>query len=272
MRKWSCCGRGILTIKSYYKRNNKNYKTRHVCIGRTSRSSSTISSSTPLGCYVHSGLSAGLIPYIRGHAWQTGLLHQYLSSSSSCDRLLLFQHEPVYTLGRGADEHHLLFLTNPKTNDLPHEEEAQQNILTLLCRSNKSSPAHLSFSSNHTIHIKSLSIPSDVHNNGKLLYDEMDIGEEEEGRGSQLPTRRNAYAGPVVKAPNGAAIYRVERGGQVTFHGPGMLVVYPLLDLRRYKQDLHWYLRQIEQVIIEVLKLYHISAYRDEPDTGKAVK
>jgi lipoate-protein ligase B len=47
----------------------------------------------------------------------------------------------------------------------------------------------------------------------------------------------------------------------------GILVVYPLLDLRRYKQDLHWYLRQIEEVIIQVLNLYDIAAYRDE-DTG----
>jgi lipoyl(octanoyl) transferase len=47
----------------------------------------------------------------------------------------------------------------------------------------------------------------------------------------------------------------------------GILVVYPLLDLRRYKQDLHWYLRQIEEVIIQVLYLYDIAAYRDE-DTG----
>ncbi len=47
----------------------------------------------------------------------------------------------------------------------------------------------------------------------------------------------------------------------------GILVVYPLLDLRRYKQDLHWYLRQIEQVIIQVLNLYDIAAYRDQ-DTG----
>jgi lipoate-protein ligase B len=98
------------------------------------------------------------------------------------------------------------------------------------------------------------------------------MSEEGEGGGSQILTRRNPYTGPVVKAPNGATIYRVERGGQVTFHGLGMLVVYPLLDLRRYKQDLHWYLRKIEQVIIEVVKLYHISTHRDEPDTGKAVK
>lgn len=50
----------------------------------------------------------------------------------------------------------------------------------------------------------------------------------------------------------------------------GILVVYPLLDLRRYKQDLHWYLRQIEQVIIQVLNLYDIAAYRDQ-DTGMGI-
>jgi lipoate-protein ligase B len=65
-------------------------------------------------------------------------------------------------------------------------------------------------------------------------------------------------------------IYRIERGGEVTHHGPGQLVVYPLLDLRRppLEQDLHWYLRQVEQVVIDTLSEYDIHTVRDEINTG----
>tara|TARA_Y100001968_G_scaffold189336_1_gene173549 strand:- start:10665 stop:11384 length:720 start_codon:yes stop_codon:yes gene_type:complete len=48
-------------------------------------------------------------------------------------------------------------------------------------------------------------------------------------------------------------LYRINRGGEVTYHCPGQLVVYLALDLRRYKTDLYWYLRQLEQVLIDLL-------------------
>ena len=50
-----------------------------------------------------------------------------------------------------------------------------------------------------------------------------------------------------------APLHRISRGGEVTFHGPGQLVVYPVLSLQRHNPDLHWYLRQLEQVLIDVL-------------------
>ena len=50
-----------------------------------------------------------------------------------------------------------------------------------------------------------------------------------------------------------APLHRIDRGGEVTHHLPGQLVVYPVLDLRRHQPDLHWYLRQLEQVLIDVL-------------------
>jgi len=50
-----------------------------------------------------------------------------------------------------------------------------------------------------------------------------------------------------------AAFYRIDRGGEVTHHLPGQLVVYLVLDLYRYKTDLDWYLRELEQVLIDVL-------------------
>lgn len=48
-------------------------------------------------------------------------------------------------------------------------------------------------------------------------------------------------------------LYRTERGGEVTYHGPGQLVVYPILNLNRHQTDLHWYLRQLEEVAIVAL-------------------
>ncbi|KAL7527207.1 hypothetical protein ACHAWF_002075 [Thalassiosira exigua] len=51
----------------------------------------------------------------------------------------------------------------------------------------------------------------------------------------------------------GIPIVRIERGGEVTYHGPGQLTVYPILDLRGYKQDVHWYMRALEEVILLAL-------------------
>lgn len=52
----------------------------------------------------------------------------------------------------------------------------------------------------------------------------------------------------------------INRGGQATYHGPGQLVGYPVIDLRNYVQDLHRYLRWIEELLIELLASYEISA------------
>jgi lipoyl(octanoyl) transferase len=58
----------------------------------------------------------------------------------------------------------------------------------------------------------------------------------------------------------GIKVYEVERGGDVTFHGPGQLVGYPIIDLRRHREDLHWYLRTLEAVLIRALDTLSISA------------
>lgn len=63
-------------------------------------------------------------------------------------------------------------------------------------------------------------------------------------------------------------IHRVERGGEVTYHCPGQLVGYPILNLRYYQQDLHWYLRQLEAVIINTVANYGLSAVRVPGLTG----
>ena len=55
-------------------------------------------------------------------------------------------------------------------------------------------------------------------------------------------------------------LFAINRGGQATYHGPGQLVGYPIIDLRRGAQDLHRYLRWLEQVLIELLSAYDIAA------------
>lgn len=63
-------------------------------------------------------------------------------------------------------------------------------------------------------------------------------------------------------------LHRVERGGEVTYHCPGQLIGYPILDLRHYQQDLHWYLRQLEEVIIRTLDCYGLLGERVSGMTG----
>jgi lipoyl(octanoyl) transferase len=63
-------------------------------------------------------------------------------------------------------------------------------------------------------------------------------------------------------------LYRVERGGEVTYHCPGQIISYPILNLRDHQQDLHWYLRQLEEVIIQVLALNHLTGERIDGLTG----
>ncbi|DBA04449.1 TPA: hypothetical protein N0F65_010045 [Lagenidium giganteum] len=63
-------------------------------------------------------------------------------------------------------------------------------------------------------------------------------------------------------------LIRVDRGGEVTYHGPGQLVVYPILDLNFHKKDLHWYLRQVEEVVIQTLARFDIKGERVDGLTG----
>ncbi len=64
------------------------------------------------------------------------------------------------------------------------------------------------------------------------------------------------------------ALVRVQRGGEVTYHGPGQWVAYPILQLQRHQPDLHWYLRQLEQVVIEILAELGLEGHRIEGLTG----
>jgi lipoyl(octanoyl) transferase len=63
-------------------------------------------------------------------------------------------------------------------------------------------------------------------------------------------------------------LFAINRGGHATYHGPGQLIGYPIVDLRRCGQDLHRYLRWLEQTLIEFLAHYEISASQREGLTG----
>lgn len=216
---------------------------------------------------IHSALGLGCIDYSQSWAWQHVLLSRRLelrrqlqqqeeqqqtsrSSSSSdvyddSDCVLLLEHSPVYTLGRGSDENHLTFLqNNNKDMDSTQADDIRQK-LSRKARGPQSAR---------------LAIDRQVDNHAL----------------AQLPIDQAIHrlcqmtATPVMTPKTNVPIYRVERGGEVTFHGPSQLVVYPLLDLRRqpYQKDLHWYLRMVEEVVIQTLQHYNIEGVRDEENTG----
>jgi lipoate-protein ligase B len=85
------------------------------------------------------------------------------------------------------------------------------------------------------------------------------------GRSSK---EKNLTASPEFLQSRGVELFEVERGGDVTFHGPGQLVGYPIIDLKRHRQDLHWYLRSIEQALINSLSDYGIPGERNTSYTG----
>lgn len=66
----------------------------------------------------------------------------------------------------------------------------------------------------------------------------------------------------------GATFYKINRGGDITYHGPGQIVGYPILDLENFFTDIHKYLRFLEEVIILTLAEYNINGTRSEGETG----
>lgn len=66
----------------------------------------------------------------------------------------------------------------------------------------------------------------------------------------------------------GATFYKINRGGDITYHGPGQIVGYPILDLDNFFTDIHKYLRSLEEVIILTLADYGLKGERSEGETG----
>jgi lipoyl(octanoyl) transferase len=79
---------------------------------------------------------------------------------------------------------------------------------------------------------------------------------------------KHLIASPEFLRSKGVELFEVERGGDVTFHGPGQLVGYPIVDLKRHRLDLHWYLRKIEEALINTLADYDIVGERNPSFTG----
>ena len=157
----------------------------------------------------------------------------------------MFEHQPVYTLGRGATEDYLTFLNNEADGGLE-----KRTRLSRKYRGEDASRLNIDRFQKHNT--------SGTADNPTAEQDEVD----------EL-SNQSICKQPVL-APNGSPIYRIERGGEVTYHGPGQLVMYPLLNLKQpnYQQDLHWYLRQIEEVIIRTLLHFDIKSNRDDINTG----
>lgn len=67
---------------------------------------------------------------------------------------------------------------------------------------------------------------------------------------------------------DGTEVFRIDRGGDITYHGPGQIVGYPILDLNQFSPDIHKYLRSLEEVIITSLHEFGIDGEREEGMTG----
>ena len=80
--------------------------------------------------------------------------------------------------------------------------------------------------------------------------------------------RRDVLVDADALSKRGVTVVETNRGGEVTYHGPGQLVVYPILDLRRRGRDLHRYLRDLEAWLVALCQTYGVPAHADSPHTG----
>jgi len=79
---------------------------------------------------------------------------------------------------------------------------------------------------------------------------------------------KNLLVSEALLRERGIAIYPTDRGGSITWHGPGQLVGYPIIDLGSRDRDVHRYIRDLEEVIIRTLKTYSITSGRDKANVG----
>jgi len=85
------------------------------------------------------------------------------------------------------------------------------------------------------------------------------------GRGAEWS---NIVASAESLERRGFEVHEIERGGDVTYHGPGQLVGYPIIDLQRHRKDLHWYLRSLEEALIRALQAFQVEGIRVPGYTG----
>ncbi len=81
-------------------------------------------------------------------------------------------------------------------------------------------------------------------------------------------SRGNILVSEAELKNNGIQLYKIERGGDVTYHGPGQLIAWPILDLRFFKKDIHFFLRYLEEIVIDLLGDFGIKGQRQTGFTG----
>ena len=79
---------------------------------------------------------------------------------------------------------------------------------------------------------------------------------------------KNLLANQVKLDRIGASFYKINRGGDITYHGPGQITGYPILDLENFFTDIHKYLRYLEEIFIKILADYGLKGERSEGETG----
>ena len=249
--------------------------------------------------------------YTRGWAWQTVLLqerlrHKQLHQQQQVDdrrtepsdhhqhehggdSILFMEHEPVYTLGRGADESHIQDLLRRRTPpQFPHDTTTTNNNTILLlqqqqqqehieqCRQRLSRTNHDRHNSSSRLIMESNTYRDflgrvnmdDDPNDTTTLLQKVDwlcqhhvpknpvrlpvpmMIHPDHDKSRKGTSHHETGRSPSIMIP----IYRVERGGQVTYHGPGQLIMYPLWDLTFWKKDLRWFVHQMEQVVIDATR------------------
>ncbi|MCK9281475.1 MAG: lipoyl(octanoyl) transferase LipB [Melioribacteraceae bacterium] len=84
----------------------------------------------------------------------------------------------------------------------------------------------------------------------------------------KVADKNNLITSDVVLKEKQISVYDIDRGGDITYHGPGQIVGYPIIDLKNWKQDTHEYLRNLEEVIMAVCADYGIATERNQKYTG----
>jgi lipoyl(octanoyl) transferase len=84
----------------------------------------------------------------------------------------------------------------------------------------------------------------------------------------KVADKKNLIGSQEYLVKNKISVYDIDRGGDITYHGPGQVVGYPIIDLKNWKQDTHLYLRSLEEVIIRTCSDYGIETGRNEKHTG----